>query len=209
MADSRADSGPSLVLGTVGDGFFKTDLRFGPADVASHKHVIGITGQGKSRLLQAMFVQLLHQGVGVSLIDPHRDLARDTLRYLIQQGFFDRPEAYERLIYIDFSLDRYVPFNVLKQRGEPHDVAYFFLEAIKRAWPSIGHGSAPNLENILLAGTEVLIEAGHPITRMPCSTSVASWITTSRSSTTWEACRILTLGGCSVVSSPLGTNSPR
>jgi hypothetical protein len=161
------DNRPTLLLGESGDGWSKREFRLGPAEVASHKHLIGITGQGKSRLLQAMFVQLLHQGIGVSLVDPHRDLARDTLRYLIQQGFFERPEAYRRLIYIDFSLDRYVPFNILNVRGSAHDIAYFFLEAIKRAWPQLSRGAAPNLENIILAATEMLVEAGLPITRMP------------------------------------------
>ncbi len=164
---TNSANGPSLLLGSVEEGWSKRAFHLGPAEVATHKHVIGITGQGKSRLLQAMFVQLLHQGVGASMIDPHRDLARDTLRYLIQQGFFDRPEAYRRLIYIDFALDRYVPFNVLNTRGSPHDIAYFFLEAIKRAWPALSRGAAPNLENIILASTEILVEAGLPITRMP------------------------------------------
>jgi hypothetical protein len=159
--------GPSLLLGETGEGWGRTAFRLGPAEVATHKHIIGVTGQGKSRLLQAMFVQLLHQGIGVSLIDPHRDLARDTLRYLVQQGFFDRPEAYRRLVYIDFGLDTYVPFNILNTRGSPHDIAYFFLEAVKRAWPQLSRGGAPNLENILLAGAEILVEAGLPITRMP------------------------------------------
>lgn len=80
MRDAKDSRGPSLVLGTTDGGLFGREFSLGTAEVASHKHVIGITGQGKSRLLQAMFVQLLHQGVGVSMIDPHRDLARDTLR---------------------------------------------------------------------------------------------------------------------------------
>lgn len=158
--------GPSITLGQYGNVLLPRSLNLSPADVATHKHVIGVTGQGKSRLLQAMFVQLLSQNVGVSMLDPHKDLARDTIAYLAQRGFFDRPEAYRRLIYIDFSLPRYVPFNVLVARGSAHDTAYSFLEAVKRAWPSIGDGTAPQLKNVLLAAALVLVEAGLPVTRM-------------------------------------------
>ena len=160
------DSGPSILLGTYGNVLLPRQLRLKAAEVAAHKHVIGITGQGKSRLLQAMFIQLLSQNVGVSMVDPHKDLARDTLAYLAQQGFFNRPQAYKRLIYIDFSLPRYIPFNVLATKGDPHDTAYSFLEAVKRAWPAIADGTAPQLENILLAAALVLVEAGLPVSKM-------------------------------------------
>ena len=108
-----------LALGSHGSGLFPRQFQLDPVVDASHMHVIGVTGQGKSKLLQAIFVQLLAQNIGVSMVDPHRDLARDTLAYLAKQGFFERPEAYRRLIYLDFSLPRYVPFNVLKVGVSP------------------------------------------------------------------------------------------
>lgn len=159
--------GPSIVLGTYGNVLLPRRFRLGPAEIASHKHLIGLTGQGKSRMELLLFLELLAQGVGVSLIDPHRDLARDALAYLIKRNFFDHPDAYKRLIYIDFSSTRYIPMNILKTKNRtPYDAAYDFLEAVKRAWPSIADGSAPQLENILLACSYLLAEAGQPITRM-------------------------------------------
>jgi hypothetical protein len=56
----------------------------------------------------------MNQSVGVSVIDPHRDLARDILAYPVESGFFERDDAFERLIYVDFAVPRYVPFNILK-----------------------------------------------------------------------------------------------
>ena len=159
---------PSLLLGTRGGGFFPTDVRLDQRAMAAHKHLMGITGVGKSRLLQAMFLQLLEQRVGVSLIDPHRDLARGILASLVESEFFGRAVAWERLIYLDFARPEPIPFNVLRTQPNlrSHDVAYAFVEAVKRAWPSIAGGSAPLLENILLAGTAALVEAGEPITRL-------------------------------------------
>ena len=57
--------------------------------------------------------------------------------------------------------------NILKTKNRtPYDAAYDFLEAVKRAWPSIADGSAPQLENILLASSFLLAEAGQPVTKM-------------------------------------------
>jgi hypothetical protein len=158
--------GQSIVLGTYGNVLLPRKFRLGPTEIASHKHLIGLTGQGKSRLELLLFLELLAKGVGVSLMDPHSDLAKDGLKALINFGFFSRPGAYKRLIYVDFSTNRYIPFNILKSHRTSYDAAYDFLEAVKRAWPAIGDGSAPQLENILLAGSFLLAEAGQPITKM-------------------------------------------
>jgi hypothetical protein len=127
---------------------------------------MGVTGSGKSRLLQAMFLQLLRQRVGVSLIDPHHDLAEGILTTLVETGFFDRSAAFERLIYFDFARPEPIPFNPLRSVGRSQDVAYALVEAVKRAWPSIAGGTAPLLENVLLASTAALVEAGEPITSL-------------------------------------------
>ena len=159
---------PRLALGTYGPPFLGLRLSLGPAHIATHKHVIGLTGQGKSKLLASMFVQLAMQGQGCALIDPHSDLAHDTLALLADRGFFNQIGAYDRLVYVDFSnRDRFLPFNILKQRYPPHDVARHVVEACKRAWPALGDGSAPQFENILLAGTLVLVENQRPLTYLP------------------------------------------
>jgi len=162
MPDSRLDPLPPVLVGRSEAG----PLSLVAGDLGSHKHIMGITGMGKSRLLQSFFLQLLERRIGVSLIDPHRDLARDILSTLVATGYFERDAAYSRLVYLDFSQKDPIPFNVLRAPGSSHDVAYAFVEAVKRAWPGIADGSAPLLENILLAGTLALVEAGQPITRL-------------------------------------------
>ena len=54
-------------------------------ELATHRHVIGVTGQGKSKLLASMFVQLLNQGVACALVDPHADLCHDVVSLLLDQ----------------------------------------------------------------------------------------------------------------------------
>lgn len=158
--------GASILLGRAPGTLFGRDVRLGPGEIATHKHIIGKTGQGKSKLIQAMYVQLVGHGIGASLLDPHHYLARDTLAYFVANGFFERPEAFERLRYIDFASGGPVPFNVLRSHADPHDTAYSFLEAVKRAWPSLTDGGAPMLENIVLASSQALAEVGRPVTDM-------------------------------------------
>jgi Type IV secretion-system coupling protein DNA-binding domain len=159
---------PSLTLGTYGPSFLGRPFRLGAAGIAAHKHVIGLTGQGKSKFLASMFMQLFQQGIGCALIDPHADLANDVLGALADAGHFARPDARERLYFVDFGQSgRYVPFNVLRQPYADHAVARNVVEACKRAWPALAGGAAPQFENILLAGAFVLIQNGLPLTALP------------------------------------------
>ena len=47
-----------------------------------HMYVVGKSGTGKTSLLQTVFLQLVLQGVGVAILDPHGDLAESLLRFL-------------------------------------------------------------------------------------------------------------------------------
>ena len=159
---------PRLVLGTFGPPFLGGSFALGPSEIDSHKHVMGVMGQGKSKFLASLFVQLINQGIPAGLVDPHSDLAADTLQILLDGGFFERSDAWRRLLYIDFGCrDRFVPFNVLNQPYDSHTVARNMAEVCKPAWPALADGAAPNFENILLASTLVLIDNQLPLTAMP------------------------------------------
>ena len=160
--------GPKLILGTTGPPLLGGRLILDQASINTHKHLMGVTGQGKSKLLASIFIQLVSQGIGAALIDPHSDLALDVLALLHDRGFFKDDAAYRRLLYVDFSRrDRFLPFNVLSQPYDAHTVARNTVEVCKRAWPALADGSAPQFENILLASVVVLVENQLPITDMP------------------------------------------
>src|SRR5207249_2514399 len=105
-------------------------VRLNAAQLATHKHLIGVSGVGKSKLLESLFLQLHRQGIGVSFIDPHADSAEALLGALLTAGYFQDPRAYDRLLYIEFSeQDAFLPFNVLKQSTvSPHTLAANVLE---------------------------------------------------------------------------------
>jgi hypothetical protein len=102
-----------------------------------HATIFGASGSGKSKLLQSVFLQHLAKGNGVGLIDPHTDLAVDILKALIAKGFFQRRDAFDKLIFLDFSNGCFVPFNILNQRYDPHTTALNALEGIIRVWPEL------------------------------------------------------------------------
>lgn len=151
---------PKITLGTHGFWGLRK-LSFEGSDISHHLHVIGLTGMGKSKLLASTVVQLIRMGRPVGLIDPHSDLAEDVMAMLAEEGF---PE---KVYYVDFGRqDRYLPFNVLQQPGNDHDVARNVVETFKRAWPALAAGAAPQFENILLASTLTLVQNRLPITQL-------------------------------------------
>ena len=88
-----------------------------------HTYVVGLTGRGKSKLLQHCLVQDITAGRGCAVIDPHGDLAKDVLHSLISKGFFEDGQNLDRVIYISpRRRDYIIPFNVLKRPDEDTDV---------------------------------------------------------------------------------------
>jgi len=134
-----------------------------PAEQAYHSLVWGSTGAGKSKFLATQLLQHISRHHAVCLLDPHGDLAEDCLRGLASGGFFSRPDAYERLVYIDFSDTHHAPFNILGlKRFRPHVRAQNALDAFGRTWPEVQ--SAPHFRTLFLTCAMILIAADLPLT---------------------------------------------
>lgn len=129
--------------------------------------MIGITGQGKSKLLEHLLVQDIVAGRGCGLLDPHTDLARDLLANLAVNGFFDNEQNNERVIYFDPSRTDYlVPFNVLSTDFSPYTTASNCVEAFRRTWPE-SLKEAPRFTNILTAALLTLISNRLTLVELP------------------------------------------
>jgi DNA helicase HerA-like ATPase len=111
--------------------------RLSEKEQAYHAAIFGSSGSGKSKLLQSVFLQHLSKGHGVGLIDPHADLAYDILKSLIASGYFRRKDAFDQLLFLDFSNGAFVPFNVLNQSYDAHTTALNALEGMVRVWPEL------------------------------------------------------------------------
>ncbi|MGB6681125.1 MAG: TraM recognition domain-containing protein, partial [Candidatus Bathyarchaeia archaeon] len=164
----RKQKSGGLELGRVGKFSFSPLFRVTASARTSHLYVIGLSGKGKSKLLEYCLYQDIAAGRGCGLIDPHSLLADDLLKLLITKGVLDDPEIRERLIYVDPSRDDYVvPFNVLATTAEhPYDIAASVLEAFRRTWPE-SLREAPHFSNVVIAALIVLIENGLTLMHMP------------------------------------------
>jgi Type IV secretion-system coupling protein DNA-binding domain len=157
----------SLVLGRTGPFSFFPKLHLRKEHRATHMYVLGITGQGKSKLLEYCLFQDIMAGRGCGVLDPHTDLARDLLCYLSGRGFFKELANRKRIIYFDPSRRDYlVPFNVLAAGHSPYSTAVNVLEAFRRTWPE-SLREAPRFTNILLASLLVLIANGLTLAELP------------------------------------------
>ena len=123
----------------------------------AHMYVIGITGKGKSKLLEYCLYQDIRAGYGCVLIDPHSDLAGDTLKLCLSSGILDS-QAAQRVIYFDPTRrNQIIPFNVLATPGRPYEIAQRVVEAFRRTWPD-SLKEAPHFSNVATAALITLIE---------------------------------------------------
>lgn len=130
---------------------------------AYHSLCLGSTGVGKSRLLASVFLQHHLAGGAVGLVDPHGDLSRHILETLAARGDFDRPGAFERLVYLPFTPAAVPAFNVLAQSHlTPHDIALSTLDALVRVWPDLEE--APLLRTLFLSAALTLRANDLPLT---------------------------------------------
>src|SRR6266487_491218 len=155
---------PSLQLGHTREGM---PFTLTGSDFARHKHIMGISGSGKSYFLASLALLLFSQGIAFCLIDPHGDLAKLVLTLLAGSDFYSNPRAYDRLWYVDFNRqDAAIAFNVLKQEHiTNYKVASNLVEAIHRAFPT-SSGATTALDNTIEYSAYVLAECGVPLTQL-------------------------------------------
>jgi hypothetical protein len=150
-------------------------VRLSEREQKYHASIFGRSGSGKSKLLQGIFLQHVEQGKGIGIIEPHHDLSFDCLQSLIASGFYQRPDAYQRVIYLDWANGGYIPFNILRSPAEHHTIAANVLDAFHRVWPSLGDGSAAAFDTIVERGIRVLLANELPLTRLERLVTDHSW----------------------------------
>lgn len=95
--------------------FRNRERRFGikTDDRRRHMYFIGKTGMGKSTILENMIVEDIRAGRGVTVVDPHGDLAEKIIEYIPTNRIND-------VIYFNpADMDYPIAFNVVEQ-VEPH-----------------------------------------------------------------------------------------
>lgn len=165
-----------LHLGTHAPHLPFCDVRLNQAEQRYHGLIVGKSGSGKSKLLQHLMLERIDHSLreqhpqgtysshGATVLEPHHDLSWDILNSLVARGFYKRPDAYERVVYLDFARDWYLPFNVLAGDGDPHERASLCLDAILRVFPELE--TAPLFTELFLCGVVTLIANQLPLTAL-------------------------------------------
>ena len=107
--------------------------------LARHCYIIGGTGSGKSVLLKNLAEQLLAQGAGVGVLDPHGDLAQDVAALLPRDRLGD-------LVYLDPAHPDAPSFNLLAADFEPHKLTADMLAVFRLFF---GDAWGQRMENLL------------------------------------------------------------
>jgi hypothetical protein len=110
----------------------------------THLHIIGPTGQGKSRLLLFLFQLMCSTNRPIILVDPKGDLYQQARDWCIINGFA------RRLVLFDLSSNVIPGYNPLRQNGLRIDLqAQWVREGVKSAWGADSFDSTPLLARML------------------------------------------------------------
>jgi hypothetical protein len=130
-----------VCLGTGSDGEVIYLL---PKHLRTHLHIVGPTGQGKSRLLLFLFQLLLSTNRPIVLIDPKGGLYRMARDWAMLNGF------QKRLVLFDLSGDVLPGYNPLRQNGLRIDLqAQWVRESVRSAWGNTAFETTPLLARML------------------------------------------------------------
>ncbi|MFO7698008.1 MAG: hypothetical protein R6X16_12740 [Anaerolineae bacterium] len=156
---------PQIILGQYGPLHLRR-CRLPLQSLDTHLYVVGRTRTGKSKFLQSILYQMIAQGQGCGILDPHSDLCDDLIDQLAPLIYAD-PGLRERIVYFQPGRDdALVPFNVLKATGEPYVAAQNVLEAMRRAWPE-SLREAPRYSDLVLASLLLLLERQLTLLELP------------------------------------------
>ncbi|MBI3626517.1 type IV secretion system DNA-binding domain-containing protein, partial [Candidatus Uhrbacteria bacterium] len=136
---------PQSEIVLVGQTNFRNkQARFGikTDDRRRHMYVVGKTGMGKSTLLESMLFQDIQAGRGLSVVDPHGDLAEKILDFVPAHRIND-------VIYFNpADTDYPIAFNVLEKvdASQRHLVTSGLIGVFKKIWAD---SWGPRLEYLL------------------------------------------------------------
>jgi hypothetical protein len=138
-----------------------------PALAASHALVVGQTGSGKSKLIEALGRQFIASGQGFCLLDLHGDLAGELAKFGATLPEEQRERFTRSLVWLDAAdPERTVTFNPLAagSRGDTATQRLELLAAFRRHWSD---SWGPRLADLLTHTLAVLQANGLTLAEVP------------------------------------------
>ncbi len=122
---------------------------FTPKDRQRHMHVIGSSGTGKSKFLELLLRNDLHDpNVGACLIDPHGSLVNDLMSYAAHLN----PQLAKRIVYFNPANqeEQILGFNPIPKDGESADfITNTLLSNCLKAWNQTDSSQSPRIRRWL------------------------------------------------------------
>src|SRR5690348_11268266 len=160
-----AYAGPVIGIPVIRSGppalVFPTALR------PQHLGIIGLSGSGKSYLLEHLIRQDIQHNIGFVLFDVHGDLADNIIAYLAERAP-SQPDIYERTVILEpFDTDRSFGFNPLEIRdGVPaHVQSQEFAHILRTRW--YDERFTPRMEQLLRNTLWTLAAGGRTLADFP------------------------------------------
>ena len=139
-----------------------TDLRVSAKVLATHMHVVGATGVGKSFFLEGVIKRLIEQGHGVCLMTPHADIYHRVLDYCAGVNItHPHLRLAERVIPFDISDTRQVlGFNPVARNARVLSYQVVTLmDAIRKCWGQGNFHETPRLARWLFNTGYAVVES--------------------------------------------------
>lgn len=129
----------------------------------THMHVVGATGVGKSFFLEGVLKNLILDGHGVCLIDPHGDLYHRVLDFCAYLNI-ERPDLKlsKRVIPFDIAERQHIlGFNPIQRnaRAKVYQVVAL-MEAVRKCWGAGSFQETPRLARWLFNTLYAVIDSG-------------------------------------------------
>jgi hypothetical protein len=121
---------------------------------ATHTHIIGSPGYGKSFFLEHLLRMFIQIGIPASLLEPHGDQAWQYLRFLSR---IPRLVRDKRIIHFRPGATE-IGLNPFAAGLPPSDIASLVLEAFIKIWGAESFNEAPRLERLLRLTFHTLAE---------------------------------------------------
>ncbi len=122
-----------------------------------HFHIIGATGEGKSRFAEYLCHAALGAGNGFLFIDPtpHAEAAHRLIQYCHQVGF-------RKVVYIDPTRDRVLKINPFHYKRR-HDSVNYLDDAFRTTFSVKDAATTPHIAKYLPAVLHVLMDTGNTL----------------------------------------------
>lgn len=126
---------------------------------ATHMHVIGATGGGKTKFLEYLIRQDIRQGRGVCLLDPTGNLCRDLLGWCAANDYLERRQI---ALFQPWEGEQGFGFNPLLLETDDEREAYHLVVSLVNTFAQLWGGEdinkTPLLSRLLSAVLQVLVE---------------------------------------------------